>query len=127
MIRELASLIPAPTALIHAPAALTLVPATLIHEAETFSLTSAPLPSLSLPSTLPPPLSSNHYELTRKDLMVKNLKRMKRQLERDDRAGPSPSISSHGLVSPLTDVCPPPFYLLRSPGPPSSKKPVYGV
>ena len=27
----------------------------------------------------------NHYELTRKDLMVKNLKRMKRQLERDDR------------------------------------------
>ena len=26
----------------------------------------------------------NHYELTRKDLMVKNLKRMKRQLERTD-------------------------------------------
>ena len=28
----------------------------------------------------------NHYELTRKDLMVKNLKRMRRQLEREDRA-----------------------------------------
>ena len=26
----------------------------------------------------------NHYELTRKDLLVKNLKRMKRQLERTD-------------------------------------------
>lgn len=28
----------------------------------------------------------NHYELTRKDLMVKNLKRMKKALEREDRA-----------------------------------------
>lgn len=28
----------------------------------------------------------NHYELTRKDLMVKNFKRMKRALEREDRA-----------------------------------------
>ena len=28
----------------------------------------------------------NHYELTRKDMMVKNLKRMKKQLERDGRA-----------------------------------------
>lgn len=26
----------------------------------------------------------NHYELTRKDLMVKNLKRMRKQLERND-------------------------------------------
>jgi len=29
----------------------------------------------------------NHYELTRKDLMVKNLKRMTRSLQREDRAG----------------------------------------
>eukprot|EP00736_Rhodelphis_marinus_P007980 Rmarinus@m.3497 len=27
----------------------------------------------------------NHYELTRKDLLIKNLKRMKKQLEREDR------------------------------------------
>ena len=27
----------------------------------------------------------NHYELTRKDLMAKNLKKMKRQLEREDK------------------------------------------
>jgi len=26
----------------------------------------------------------NHYELTRKDLMVKNLKRMRKQLEKND-------------------------------------------
>ncbi len=29
----------------------------------------------------------NHYELTRKDLLIKNLKRAKRQLEREVRAG----------------------------------------
>lgn len=29
----------------------------------------------------------NHYEITRKDLLVKNLKRMKRQLERSDAYG----------------------------------------
>ncbi|KAJ4460001.1 putative tubulin tyrosine ligase [Paratrimastix pyriformis] len=28
----------------------------------------------------------NHYELTRKDLLIKNLKRMKKQLEREERA-----------------------------------------
>ncbi len=29
----------------------------------------------------------NHYELTRKDLLIKNLKRAKKQLEREVRAG----------------------------------------
>jgi len=28
----------------------------------------------------------NHFELTRKDLLIKNLKRMKKQLEREERA-----------------------------------------
>ena len=27
----------------------------------------------------------NHYELTRKDLLIKNLKRTKKQLEREDK------------------------------------------
>jgi tubulin polyglutamylase TTLL9 len=27
----------------------------------------------------------NHYELTRKDLLIKNLKRIKKQLEKEDR------------------------------------------
>jgi tubulin polyglutamylase TTLL9 len=27
----------------------------------------------------------NHYELTRKDLLIKNLKRAKKQLEREDK------------------------------------------
>jgi hypothetical protein len=29
----------------------------------------------------------NHYELTRKDLLIKNLKRIKKQLEKEDRCG----------------------------------------
>uniref|UniRef100_A0A383W9P9 Tubulin--tyrosine ligase-like protein 9 n=1 Tax=Tetradesmus obliquus TaxID=3088 RepID=A0A383W9P9_TETOB len=44
----------------------------------------------------------NHYELTRKDLLVKNLKRTKRQLEREDRGAEA---AGYGFF-PLTFVVP---------------------
>ena len=44
----------------------------------------------------------NHYELTRKDLLIKNLKRMKKSLERDDRA-----IEASRSVAPRSQSPPP--------------------
>lgn len=43
----------------------------------------------------------NHYELTRKDLLVKNLKRIKRQLQRRYKtcAGPRPGVYLSQLMS----------------------------
>ena len=46
----------------------------------------------------------NHYELTRKDLMVKNIKRYRKELEKDD-AGSGPSASQMDFV-PMTFTLP---------------------
>jgi len=47
----------------------------------------------------------NHYELTRKDLLVKNMKRMKRQCEKDGK----PEEASKYNVYPITFVVPPEY------------------
>ena len=44
----------------------------------------------------------NHYELTRKDLLIKNLKRMKKQLEKEDQ----PAEAAKYDFSPMTYVLP---------------------
>jgi tubulin polyglutamylase TTLL9 len=48
----------------------------------------------------------NHYELTRKDLLVKNLKRMRRQLERESSAGSQAALADRFDFFPATFVLP---------------------
>jgi tubulin polyglutamylase TTLL9 len=47
----------------------------------------------------------NHYELTRKDLLIKNLKRIKKQLEKEDRCSPANPSPPRVILTQLLQTC----------------------